>query len=403
LRNTARIAGGRFSRTREGLVIAEIALAVVLVSASALLVRTLIALQQTPLGFQPDHVLLVQATSRPRASDWSDSRAFFSGLLEDVRQLPGVSAAGAMMGPPGRVNSDSGYWVDRMPRDSPLTQSRPAVMNVIAPGTFAALGMSVRQGRDFDTNDKNGRPRVVIINEALARASFRDRDPIGRVIVAGFDSADPMTIVGVVNDTRQNGPGVEPQPEVYMPYQQHFYNGATLHLVIKSAIDPAVLGTSVQRKARERSPEASVRLTTMDAVLAEHIATPKFRAWLLSLFGGIALCLAVAGVYGVMAYVAGQRSKEIGVRMALGASARSVLWLMLARGLKLAGVGLLAGVLGSAASTRLIAGMLFQVKPYDVLTYTVVVLGLGVLSLLATYVPARRATRVDPLLVLRQE
>jgi predicted lysophospholipase L1 biosynthesis ABC-type transport system permease subunit len=212
-----------------------------------------------------------------------------------------------------------------------------------------------------------------------------------------------MTIVGVVSDVRQNGPGPEPQPEVYMPYQQHFYNGATLHLVVKSAIDPAVLGPSVQRKARERSPEASVRPTTMEAVLAQHIATPRFRAWLLSLFGAIALCLAMAGVYGVMAYSAGQRSKEIGVRMALGASAQSVLWLMLTRGLKLAGIGLLVGLLGAIASTRLIAGMLFQVRPYDPLTYAGVVLLLGILSLLATYVPARRATRVDPLLVLRQE
>jgi ABC-type antimicrobial peptide transport system permease subunit len=141
----------------------------------------------------------------------------------------------------------------------------------------------------------------------------------------------------------------------------------------------------------------------MNALLADHVATPKFRAWLLSLFGVVALCLAMAGVYGVMAYVAGQRSKEIGVRMALGASARSVLWLMLGRGLKLTAVGLATGVLGAIASGRLVSGMLFQVKPDDVVTYTGVVVGLGLLSLLATYIPARRATRIDPLHVLRQE
>jgi putative ABC transport system permease protein len=401
--STGRISGGGRSRTREGLVVAEIALAVVLVATGALLVRSLVALQQVPLGFQPANVLLMQATARPNGSDWSVSRAFFEGVLGDISQLPGVVAAGAMMGPPGNVESDSGYWVDRMPKESALSAARPAAMNVIAPGTFAALGIPIRQGRDFHDGDRGGRPQVVIINEALARAAFRERDPIGRVIIAGYDSMDPMTIVGVVGDVRQYGPAREPQPEIYMPYQQHFYNGATLFVVVRTATDPTALGPSIQRKARERSPEVSVRLTTLNALLAEHVATPKFRAWLLSLFGAVALCLAMAGVYGVMSFVAGQRSKEIAVRMALGAGAGSVLWLVLNRGLKITAIGLTAGVLGAIASTRLVSGMLFQVQPHDVVTYAGVVGALGLLSLLATYLPARRATRIDPLLALRQE
>jgi putative ABC transport system permease protein len=400
--SAGRVSGGG-NRTREGLVVAEIALAVVLVATGALLVRSLVALQQAPLGFDPDRVLLMQATARPRASDWSDSRAFFEGLLDDIARLPGVVAAGALMGPPGQVESDSGYWIDRVPKESALSAARPAAMNVIAPGTFGALGIPILQGRDFHAGDRSGRQQVVIINEALARAAFRERDPIGRVIIAGFDSMDPMTIVGVVGDVRQYGPAREPQPEIYMPYQQHFYNGATLFVVARTATEPAAFGPSIQRKARERSPEVSVRVTTLDALLAEHVATPKFRAWLLSLFGILALCLAMAGVYGVMAYVAGQRSKEIGVRMALGASARSVLWLMLGRGLKLTAVGLAAGILGAIASTRFVSGMLFQVRPYDLVTYAGVVTALGLLSLLATYLPARRASRIDPLIVLRQE
>ncbi|PYR45705.1 MAG: hypothetical protein DMF89_24345 [Acidobacteria bacterium] len=385
------------------LVVAEIALAVVLVATGALFVRSLVALQRAPLGFEPAHVILMETTARPQQSDWSDSRAFFRALLVDIKQLPGILAAGAMMGPPGHVDSDSGYWIDRMPKESPLSVARPAAMNVIAPGTFEALGIPIREGRDFTDGDIAGRPRVVILNQALVRAAFGGRDPIGRVIVAAFDSDEAMTIVGVVGDVRQYGPAHEPQPEVYMPYLQHMYNGATLWIVVRSATDPAALGASIQRKGRERSPEVSMRLSSMDALMAEHLATPKFRAWLLSLFAIVALCLAMAGIYGVMAYVAGQRSKEIGVRMALGASTGAILWLMLGRGLKLTAFGLAGGVFGALAATRLVSGLLFDVKPHDVATYSGVVAALALLSLLATYMPARRATQIDPLLVLRQE
>ena len=401
--STARVAGGAGSRTREALVVSEIALALVLVATGALLVKSLIALQHTPLGFDPANVLLMQASATPRRPDWSDSRAYFKGLLDDVRQMPGVIAAGAMMAPPGSVSSESGYWVDHMPKESPLSSARPAVMNVIAPGSFHALGIPIRQGRDFNEGDRAGTPQVAIINEAVARAAFRDREAIGRTIFTGFDSDAPMTIVGVVADSRQYGPDREPQPEVYMPYQQHFYNGATLRVIVKTAVDVASLGPALERKSRERAPEVSVRVTTMDALLAEHVASARFRAWLLSLFGIVALALALSGVYGVMAYVASQRSKEIGVRMALGASPGSVLWLMVRRGLVLTSLGLALGVAGAIASMRLVSGMLFEVTPHDLSTFTGVIASLALLSLLATYLPARRAARVDPLFVLRQD
>lgn len=398
-----RVAGGAGGRMREALVVAEIALAVILVATGVLLVRSVVALQHAPLGFRAANVLLMQATAPPSRPDWSDSRMFFQGLLADLRQVPGVVAAGAMMGPPGRVGSESGYWIDRMPQQSPMNSARPAVMNVIAPGAFDALGIPILQGRDFHDDDRADAPSVVIVNQALARAAFAGRDPLGRVLVAGFDSQAPMRIVGVVGDVRQYGPDREPQPEIYMPYQQHFYNGATLRVIVKTATKPAAMAPLVERKARERSPQVAVRVTTMDDLLAEQIATPKFRAWLLSLSAAVALCLAIGGVYGVMAYVTGQRSKEIGVRMALGATEQSVLWLMVSRGLKLAGVGLSAGVVGAIVAARLVRGMLFEVKPHDVATYVGVVALLGLLSLLATYIPARRAMRVDPVVVLRQD
>jgi predicted permease len=404
LRQSAgRLVGGRGSRTREWLVVGEIALAVVLVATGTLLVRSLVMLQRTELGFDPTNIVVMQTTARATGPDWSDSRQFFRGLLDDVSSIPGVVAAGAMMAPPGAVSSESGYWIDRMPEQSPLSTARAAVMNVVTPGTFAALGVPIRQGRDIADSDTRNRPHVVIINEAVAQTAFDGRDPIGRVLYAGYDSKEPMTIVGMVANVRQYGPAREPQPEIYMPYQQHFYNGATLHVIVRGTGDPAVLGAAVARKARERAPDASVRVSTMDSLLSQHVAAPRFRAWLLSLFAVVALCLAMSGVYGVMAYVASQRAKEIGVRMALGASAGSILWLMLGRGLMLTGTGLTIGVLGAVAASRLVSGMLFGVRAYDVVTYVGVVICLGLLSLAATYVPARRATRIDPLAVLHQE
>jgi ABC-type lipoprotein release transport system permease subunit len=246
-------------------------------------------------------------------------------------------------------------------------------------------------------------PKVVIVNDALAGAAFPGQDPLGRAIVAGYDSADPMTVVGVVGSVRQYGPSQPPQAEIYLPYQQHFYNGATLRVLVKTATDAAAFGPSIQRKAHDHSAAASVRVTTMEALLSDNLAAPRFRAWLLSLFAVIASCLAMAGVYGVMAYAVGQRSKEIGVRMALGARRASVLRLMLTRGIKLTAAGLALGTLAAIAATRVVAGMLFEIHPHDVATYVGVVAVLGLLSLAATYVPARRATTIDPVLVLRQE
>jgi len=334
-----RVTGAGSARLREWLVVAEIALAVVLAVTCVQLVKSLIQLQQTPLGFRTSNVVLMQATAGASVSDWQRSRQFFKGLLDDVRQMPGVDAAGVMMGPPGRVESDSGYWIDRMPAQSPLSSARPAVMNVISPGAFAALNIPLYDGRDFTDGDTADAPRVVIVNQALAAAAFQGRPALGRVLVAGFDSLDPMRIVGVVGNARQYGPGREPQPEIYMPYQQHDYNGATLSVIVRSTLDSQMLGAALTRKARSRSPEASVRVSTMDDVLGGYLAAPRFRAWLLSLFAIVAVCLAMAGVYGVMAYVVGLRAREIGVRMALGASGRSVLWMMLTRGLWLAGRG----------------------------------------------------------------
>jgi putative ABC transport system permease protein len=402
---TRSVLGGRAGRLREGLVVAEIALTLVLLAGGGLLIRSLIALQHVSLGYRPEHVLVMEATMPAAGQDGRRANAFFSGLLAEVATLPGVEAAGATMAPPGYVDADSGYYIDYLPETLDVRDSRirPAVMSVIAPGTFAALGVPITRGRDFRDSDTRQTAGVAIINEAIAREAFPGQDPIGRTIYCLFDTKNPATIIGVVGDVRQYGPARTPASECYLSYGQHFYNNATLNLVVRTSLDPSALHESMRRKAHEQAAEASVRFTTLEAVLDTHFATPRFRALLLGLFGAIALCLALAGVYGVMSFIVSQRASEMGLRMALGASPGDVLRLVLGRGLRLAAAGLALGLACAAGATRLLAGQLFGVTPNDAMTYAIAIALLGVMSLIAVYIPARRSTRIDPLAALRQE
>jgi ABC-type antimicrobial peptide transport system permease subunit len=243
------------------------------------------------------------------------------------------------------------------------------------------------------------------VNEALVKRSFPGQNPIGHTLVCGFDqdSGRPMRIVGVVADIRQRGPAANPSPEIYMPYRQHPRTSTQLTLVVHTMQDPAALSETLRRTAHEISKEVPVKFTTLEARIAGNVAAPRFRTLLIGVFAVVALCLAMAGVYGVMAYTVGRRSGEIGVRIALGASAGDVLRLILRQGLGLSAIGLAIGVAGALAATRALSSMLFGVKPADLLTYVSVVVLLAFAGLAASYFPARRATRIDPLSALREE
>ncbi|HYL77853.1 MAG TPA: ABC transporter permease [Bryobacteraceae bacterium] len=402
---TRSVLGGGAGRIRSALVVAEIALSVVLLTGAGLLIRSFQALGNVDLGFKPEKIL-VASTSVPTSNLKDAQRAtqFYKGLLTDVASLPGVSAAGATAAPPGSIRSNGGYWIDHLPpREKLGLTSDQAVFTVVAPGTFQTLGIPLRIGRDFNAGDVYEAPFTAVINEELARKSFPGQDPIGRTILCGMDSPNPMTIVGVVGNVRQWGPATAPWPEIYMPFEQHPYFAVALHLLIRTPAEPTSLSEALRRKIRERSPEVPVKFTTMEASLANNVAAPRFRTLLLGIFAGLAVCLAMAGVYGVMAYVVSQRSSEIGLRMAMGAGSGDVLRLVLGQGLTLAGIGLLVGLAGSVAATRLLNSVLFEVKPTDPLTYVAVATVLAVVALAASYIPARRATRVDPLVALRQE
>lgn len=276
-------------------------------------------------------------------------------------------------------------------------------MTIVAPGSFAAFGIPLKSGRDFDESDAGDRPLVAIVNEALVRKSLAGQHPIGWTIFCSFDRQDGMTIVGVVGDVRQRNPAIVPMPECYMPYGQHSYNNATLNIVTRTAGDPMALAETVRRVGAEISPEVPLSFTTMEARVSQGVEDPRFRALLFGIFAGFAVCLAMAGVYGVMAYAVQQRSREIGLRMALGASSASVLRLILGQGLILAAVGLVLGLAGAVAAARLLATVLFEVQPIDAAVYLGVVVLLGLVTLAAGYRPARRAAMVDPAQVLKGE
>lgn len=387
---------GRMVRTRAVLVVSEIALAVVLLIGAGLLTKSLLALNDVELGFRPENVLVMKATGPP---------SFFSEILPRIAALPGVIAVGATSTPPGNLStSGSGYYhVDRMPEQPDLASEPHTLLTIVAPGAFAALGIPLKRGRDFDENDTADRPLVAIVNEAVVRESFAGENPIGRTIFCPFDRDDGMTIVGVVGDVRQRNPAIAPGPECYMPYTQHDYNASTLHVVTRTAGDPTPFAATVRRLAAEISPYVAVSFTTMDAMVSTRLEDPRFRALLFGLFAGLAVCLAMVGVYGVMAYAVEQRSQEIGLRMALGASSGSVLRLILRQGMVLAAAGLALGLTGAVAATRLLSTLLFEVQPVDTQVHLGVVVLLGVMALVAGYLPARRAAVVDPMVAVRVE
>jgi putative ABC transport system permease protein len=398
------VSGGNANRIRGGLVVAEIALSVVLLAGAGLLIKSFLTLQSMPLGFQPEHVLVMEA-SVPTLDLQARRRAtqFYKGLLADITSTPGVIAAGASRNPPGgQFSSNGGYWIDHMPEDKYVSVAAPqAVFSLITPGTLASLKIPLKRGRDFNDTDTFDAPFTAIINESLARKSFPGEDPIGHVIFCGYDTPKAMTIIGVVGDLRQYGPATPPSPQLFMPYEQH--PRGTFQVTVRTAAEPMAMAESLRRMVRDRNPDVPVKFTTLSANLAENVAAPRFRTLLLGIFAGLAVLLAMAGVYGVMAYAVSQRGSEIGLRMALGASQGNVLGLVLRQGLVYIAIGIAIGLAGAFAATRLLSSMLFAVKPTDPATYAMVAGALAIVALAASFIPARRASQVDPLIALRQE
>lgn len=405
LKQSVRRAGGGTlaDRLRQGLVVAEIALSVILVAGAGLLIKSLVALQNVQLGITSERIVMAEA-SVPSTNLETAKRGirFYSQLMPELRGVPGVRNVAATTMVPGYTSSNGIYFIEHLPTNFDITGPN-AIFTVVTPDAFATMGIPLKSGRDFNDGDGYDAPFTAIVNEALVRRSFPNQDPIGHTIFCGLDSMKGMKIVGVVGNVRQEGPASEPEAEIYMPYLQHPQPATNMRVIVRTDAEAGVITAAMREKMRVISPDVPAKFSTMEQALSENIAAPRFRTLLLGIFAGLAVCLALAGVYGVMSYVVGQRANEIGLRMALGASPGEIMRLVLRQAMVLAGAGIVIGFAGAAAVTRLLTSMLFGVKPTDPATYAAVIGIVLVAALVASYIPARRAMRVDPMVALRYE
>jgi putative ABC transport system permease protein len=389
-------------RTRRLLIVAELALALILLVGGGLLLRTVIALQRADLGFNPDRVLagfvLPPLATGPVPTRIASRIAFYDEVLARAAGLPGVTHAALSSMIPLGGDSDTNFQIEGRP---PATRSADALVvwyRQVSANYFAAMEIPLRRGRLFD--EREPAPSIVI-NETMAKKHWPTEEPLGRRI--RFDEDGPwFTIVGVVADVQVRGARGTNVVEAYVPYWHLGEPG--VNIVLKTASDPAALAEPLRRAVKEVNPGVAVAsIATMNRLLADSIASSRFLAMLVAMFAGLALVLAAVGLYGVMSYAVAQRTPEIGVRLALGAGERQIFGLVVGESLKLAAVGLVLGAAGSLAVGRSLRRMLFGVGATDVLTFAVTAAILVGVVFLASYLPARRAMRVDPMEALRVE
>jgi putative ABC transport system permease protein len=382
-------------------VVAEMAIALVLLIGAGLMLRSFSQLQQVKTGFETEKVLTMRVQLPGAKYGQPQQRAeFFKRAEERLAALPGVKSVGAISYLPltGPATSTSFNLAAKPlpPSESPATEVRP-----ITPGYFTAMGIPLVKGRVFDQRD-GGNSRVVIINETLARKFFPGQDPIGQQLIVRWEPDFVDEIIGVVGDIKETALEQEPNPAIYWPHPREPYS--FMNFVIRASIDPVSLSAAAAREIHALDPDQPVAdVRTLDQVVAKSIARPRFNTLLLAIFAGVALALASVGIYGVMNYSATQRTHEIGIRMALGAKPGDILRLVVGHGMKLTAAGIGLGVVASLALTRVMTNLLFGITATDLPTFLGVSAVLTIVALLANYIPARRATRVDPVIALRYE
>jgi len=410
LRNNAVNAtpGRARSRLLGAFVIVQVALALVLSVGAGLLVRSFVRLLSTDPGFRPEQVVRLKATL-PSGKYTTDPqvRSFYQQSIEAAGRIPGVLAAGAGNDLPLGVRERRAFTAQGNTRQIPAA-SRLIAPTWTSPGYFQALGVPLKRGRFFTDADNQGRQLVVIINEALARMIWPDADPLGNQIKWGIEASQSpwMTIVGVVGDVKQASLDIPTMPQVYVPLLQENLRGdlqRTVNLVVRSNRDPDSVIADLRSSVRALDPELPLNTEPLTGYVAESVKPQRFSMTIVMLFAAIALGLAAIGIYGVLSNVVGQQTHEIGLRVALGATAVDVMRMVLRRALTLLAIGVGIGIAGAFAFTQLMSGLLYEVRPTDATAFLGAGLTLASLALLASVIPAWRATRVDPLIALKIE
>jgi putative ABC transport system permease protein len=402
LKQATRASSGARPRLRNGLAAAELALATILLIGAGLLAQSLVRLQHVSLGFQSDRLLTFQI-SLPRTKYPLDrSTAFYRTLLESLRATPGVRAAGASSGIPfGNGAYTQTPIVTTGPSPLPPDTAIATAWRVVTPGFFQAMSIPLLRGRDFaDADAPASAPSVVIVSQTTAKRFWGDAHPLGHTLHRQGDLARQYTVVGVVGDVRQAALSTE-TPAIYYP---SIGLTGSMGIVVRTDPPPTSLLPTVRQKVRDLDPGlpmSSVR--TMDEWVANNAAQPRLNAILLTVFAAVAMLIAAIGIYGVLAYSVNQRTREIGLRMALGAPRQQVLRLVMREGMTVGAIGIGAGIVGALALSRVLASLVFDVQVRDPLTYIAVAAALALVALAACVIPARKASRVDPMVALRAE
>jgi putative ABC transport system permease protein len=407
--------GAQRQRARAILVIAQVALAVLLLAAAGLTLKSFWRSQQVPLGFNP-HGVLTMSIALPASRYDSPEKIvrFYDRLVEKVRRFPGVSAAAACNNAPFDHHEwDSSFHITGTPPD-PHGQEPISEMAIVSPDYFRALGMAMLRGRDFGPEDVSGRPGTVVIDELAAQKFFPGTDPIGKQIDDPVTITDnnqndvPLTIIGIVPHTRNTAPGEKDDarnlPMMYFSASQFPNVEQNLIVRAKPGLNPHSLVSPIKEQIATLDRDQSVSdIATIEENIDNSLASQRLTMTLLGVFAGLALILASIGLYGVMALIVTQRTRELGIRFALGASRGDVLRLVLGQGAVLVGIGLAAGLLGAFVASRALRSVLYNVAPLDPAALISALLTLSLVALIACFVPARRASRVDPIEALRAE
>jgi putative ABC transport system permease protein len=404
--------GGRTStpgfgrrRLRHALVVSEIAIALMLLVGAGLLVRSFIRLLQVDPGFTPDNVLSLQVFIWDKYQTPERRTAFFDEAFTRLSSLPGVQAVGAVTALPfnneDTIDVDTTFTIDGSPTDP--GRQLTASSTVASIDYFKVMSIPIARGRSFNEFDRAGSPPVVLINEAMASRYWPDEDPVGkRITVGSFGRPMSREIIGVVGNVRHTGLDSDPRPEFFVPHLQNPFGG--MAIVVRATSDPDQLLTAAKDQIRAiYKDQPFYSINTMDALVTKSLGERRFNLLLLCAFAAIALLLAGIGIYGLISFSISQRTHEIGVRMALGAKTRDIIGMVLGEGIALSLVGVGVGLVGALLLTRFLKSLLFGVTPTDPVTFVIISVSLIALALVASYLPARRATRVDPMVALRYE